>query len=225
GPGAVGPVAPPRVEQGQRRGAAFARAPPSVYNKGPPTGPLVRADGRGGPRMLLPLLVATAVLVGSVMPFGLAIHLIVFVVMRIVQRGPGPPGYWKTSAVMAIVTLIVAAAHLALVTVWAVAFLLCGEFSTFETAFYFSAENYTALGYGDLQLSPRWRLLGPLEAVNGLLYFGLSTAVLFAILNQMITTRVSGGTGHRGEGAMSGAPFLAREPLSGDRPSGAEHGP
>jgi hypothetical protein len=39
--------------------------------------------------------------------------------------------------------------------------------ATFETAFYFSAQNYTALGYGDVVLSQRWRLLGPLEAING----------------------------------------------------------
>jgi hypothetical protein len=91
---------------------------------------------------------------------------------------------------MAIVTLIMAAAHLTQIALWAVAFLLCGKCTVFETAFYFSAQNYTALGYGDIQLSEQWRLLGPLEAVDGLVAFGLSTAVLFAILSRLIANQV-----------------------------------
>jgi hypothetical protein len=61
---------------------------------------------------------------------------------------------------------------------------------TAERAFYFSAENYTALGYGDIMLSDRWRLLGPLEAINGLLLFGLSTAVMYAVMSRLITNRL-----------------------------------
>jgi hypothetical protein len=63
---------------------------------------------------------------------------------------------------------------------------LSGEISTFEMAFYYSAQNYTALGYGDAILSERWRLLGPLEAINGLLLFGLSTALMFAIMSRLV---------------------------------------
>ena len=88
------------------------------------------------------------------------------------------------------VALITAAAHLTEIALWAVVFLLCGEISTFEKAFYFSAENYTALGYGDIVLSERWRLLGPLEAINGLLLFGLSTALMFAVMSRLIANRL-----------------------------------
>ena len=71
--------------------------------------------------------------------------------------------------------------------------------ANFETAFYFSAENYTALGYGDVVLSGQWRLLGPLEAINGLLLFGLSTAVMFAVLNRLVTSRLRHHHGHRSQ--------------------------
>ena len=67
---------------------------------------------------------------------------------------------------------------------------MVGEMSTFEKSFYYSAENYTALGYGDIILSEQWRLLGPLEAINGLLLFGLSTAVMFAVMSRLIATRL-----------------------------------
>ena len=71
--------------------------------------------------------------------------------------------------------------------VGATAFRASGEISTFEKAFYFSAQNYTTLGYGDIVLSDRWRLLGPLEAINGLLLFGLSTAAMFAALSRLVS--------------------------------------
>ncbi len=64
-------------------------------------------------------------------------------------------------------------------------FVLCGEFADFGPAFYHSAVNYTTLGYGDVVMSPRWRLLGPLEAVNGVLMGGLAAAGLFAVLSRL----------------------------------------
>jgi Ion channel len=60
--------------------------------------------------------------------------------------------------------------------------MICGEFSDFGTAFYHSAVNYTSLGYGDLIKTPSWRLLGPLETANGMLLFGVSTAMIFAVM-------------------------------------------
>src|SRR5262249_61023188 len=86
---------------------------------------------------------------------------------RLPRGGHPASGFWKDVAVMMVVTLITAAAHLTEIALWAVVLLLCGEISTFEKALYCSAENYTALGYGDVVLSERWRLLGPLKAING----------------------------------------------------------
>ena len=157
--------------------------------------------------MLLPLMVATALLVGSLLSYGTAMNLIVRVVVRLIRSVHSELGFWKSIAAMAIVTLIMTVAHLTQIALWAVAFLLCGQISTFETAFYFSAQNYTALGYGDIQLSERWRLLGPLESINGLLFFGLSTAVLFAILSQLIANRLRTETGYQSGAAGYREPF------------------
>jgi hypothetical protein len=140
--------------------------------------------------MYLSLLVGTGVLLGSVLSYAIATDLIVHLVVRLIRRGYTGIAFWKGVAFMMVVVLITAAAHLIEIALWAVVFLLCGEISTFETAFYFSAENYTALGYGDIVLSERWRLLGPLEAINGLLLFGLSTALMFAIMSRLIADRL-----------------------------------
>jgi Ion channel len=81
------------------------------------------------------------------------------------------------------------AAHLIEVALWAAVFIICGEFSDFGTAYYHSAVNYTTLGYGDLIMTSSWRLLGPLEAANGALMFGVSTAIFFAVIQRLLETR------------------------------------
>ena len=139
---------------------------------------------------MLALVLGTGVLLGCLLSYGMATALIVHLVVWLVRTGYTGSGFWKNVAVMMIVTFITAAAHLIQIALWAVAFLMIGEISTFEKAFYFSAENYTSLGYGDIVLSDRWRLLGPLEAINGLLLFGLSTAMMFAVMSRLIETRL-----------------------------------
>jgi hypothetical protein len=148
------------------------------------------------PHMLMPFLVATFLLFGGLLAYSAAMHLIVRVMVRLIGSASSDLGFWKGTAVMAVATGIIATAHLTQIALWAVAFLLCGQVSTFETAFCLSAQNFTAFGYGDVKLSETWRLLGPLEATNGLLFFGLSTAVLFAIMSQLIANRPRTERGH-----------------------------
>jgi hypothetical protein len=80
-------------------------------------------------------------------------------------------------------------AHLIEIAFWAVLFVICGEFSDFRTAYYHSAVNYTSLGYGDIIMSPAWRLLGPLETADGMLLFGVSTAMIFAVIQRLAEAR------------------------------------
>ena len=52
----------------------------------------------------------------------------------------------------------------------------------------FAFVNYTTLGYGDVTPVERWRLLGPLTAMNGVLLFGWSTAVIFEVLRRAMAS-------------------------------------
>jgi Ion channel len=72
------------------------------------------------------------------------------------------------------------------IVIWGTLFISLGEFSELYDAVYHSAVNFTSLGYGDVVMSARWKLLGPLEAANGVLMFGMTAAALMAILQQMI---------------------------------------
>jgi hypothetical protein len=75
------------------------------------------------------------------------------------------------------------------ILLWAIVFRLCGEFPDMGTAYYHSAVNFTTLGYGDVVLSSGWRLLGPLEAADGMLMFGVSAAMIFALIQKLAETR------------------------------------
>jgi hypothetical protein len=140
--------------------------------------------------LLLALLLGAGMLLGSLFSYCLTNALMVHLVAGLIRGGYTNPSFWKNVAVMMLVSLVTATAHVIQIALWAEALLAVGEFSTFETAFYSSAENYTALGYGDIVLSAKWRVLGPLEAINGLLLFGLSTGVMFAVMNRLIVNRL-----------------------------------
>jgi hypothetical protein len=73
------------------------------------------------------------------------------------------------------------------IMLWGGLFLWLGEFELAYDAVYHSAVNFTSLGYGDIVMRRERRLLGPLEAVNGVLMLGMSAATLMAILQHMVT--------------------------------------
>ncbi|MGE5769127.1 MAG: ion channel [Betaproteobacteria bacterium] len=72
------------------------------------------------------------------------------------------------------------------IVIWGWLFYLLGEFPVFYEAVYHSGVNFTSLGYGDVVMSTDRKLLGPLEALNGILMLGLSSAALVAILQHLI---------------------------------------
>ena len=76
--------------------------------------------------------------------------------------------------------------HLVEITVWAVYFAASGAMPDLDTALYFSAVTYTTTGYGDLVLPERWRLVGGVEALTGILMCGWSTGFFFAIFSQIL---------------------------------------
>jgi hypothetical protein len=78
------------------------------------------------------------------------------------------------------------------VIVWGCLFLWLGEFDELYEAVYHSAVNFASLGYGDVVMSKPWKMLGPLEAINGVLMLGMSAAALMVILQQMIRSMHNG---------------------------------
>jgi len=59
------------------------------------------------------------------------------------------------------------------------------QFSSFSEAVYFSLVTFTTLGYGDISLTSEWRLLSGLEAINGIMLIGWSTAIMFSLIQNI----------------------------------------
>jgi len=68
--------------------------------------------------------------------------------------------------------------------IWALAFLILGALPNQKAAMLYSINAITAFGHTDLFLKERWQLMGALEALNGMLLFGLTTAFLFAMIQR-----------------------------------------
>jgi Ion channel len=138
---------------------------------------------------LAPLAVGAAIVVCTIVIHALPLSATVNFVRREKRLGRLGTSFWIDMGIVALALLYALAAHLAEIALWALLFVVCGEFSDFGTAYYHSAVNYTSLGYGDLIMTPSWRLLGPLETANGMLMFGVSTAMIFALIQRLAEAR------------------------------------
>jgi len=135
--------------------------------------------------MLLQIAVGTGLISVSILIGALAALLMELAFLR----GHGwlmtEPHRPKLVLVVVAVSLWVMAVVTAGVWLWALAYYALGVFSTLEEAVYFSLVSFTTLGYGDVLLHPEWRILGGMSAANGLLIFGLMTALLVDALRQV----------------------------------------
>lgn len=96
------------------------------------------------------------------------------------------PSFGSSSVLIIGVMLLLVSGNMAQVGVWALLFVLLEEFQRFSEAFYHSAVNFATLGYGDVVMSAKHKLLGPLEAINGVLMIGVSTAALQSTSQRVI---------------------------------------
>jgi len=90
------------------------------------------------------------------------------------------------AGVMIATSLVLMAAHTLEVFVWSVAYAIVNAAPDDANLVYFAFVNYTTLGYGDVTPLAKWRLLGPMTAMNGVLMFGWSTALIFEVLIKAI---------------------------------------
>lgn len=139
--------------------------------------------------ILLPLVVGGGAVVCTIFIHALTIVATVNFVRHERKLGRAGAGPLIDLAILTLVILLAFAAHLIEIALWAALLVLCGEFHEFGIAYYCSAVNYATLGYGDVLLTPAWRLLGPLEATNGALMFGVSAAMVFAVMQRLVLAR------------------------------------
>jgi hypothetical protein len=137
--------------------------------------------------ILSPLLVGLAATFGTIVIHGFVVHAIVMTLRRDLKRGVLARLSVNLIFTMG-ATLLALAGHLAEIGLWGFALDMSGAVADISAAIYSSAGSYTTSG-SDIVLPPQWKLLGPFEAVDGMLMFGVSTAFIFAVVNRLIHAR------------------------------------
>ncbi len=137
----------------------------------------------------IPLLAGTIAITLTIVIHATVLIANLHVVRRERRLGRAGARFWIDLRIVAGAVMLALAAHLIEIGLWAFLFVGFGEFETFGLAFYHSAMNYTTLGYGDIVMSPAWKMLAPLEAADGMLMFGVSTAMIFAVIQRLVWTR------------------------------------
>ena len=139
--------------------------------------------------ILIPWAVGVVAIICTILIHVLPLIATVDLVRRARSHGRVGTHPWHDVGIFIRIALYALLAHLVEIALWGLLFIICGEFPDFGTAFYHSAVNYSSLGYGDVIMTPSWRLLGPLETANGVLLFGVTTAMIIAVLQRLIESR------------------------------------
>jgi hypothetical protein len=137
--------------------------------------------------MLRQLLVGGAISLGNIAVHSLATMLVISAARTAAAKRQEFPKTRLIAVMIAIVSVLLLA-HLGEIAVWSLAYTLLHVAPDVADPLYFAFVNFTTLGYGDVVPLLRWRLLGPMTAMNGVLLFGWSTAVIFEVLR--ITIRL-----------------------------------
>jgi hypothetical protein len=137
-----------------------------------------------------------------VLQCGGAAALIIWI--RSIPRETRKVRVFRCAALVMQTTVAVIILHGIVILLWASCYRwLC--LPSWESAFYFSASSYATVGYGDVVLPSKWRLLGPLESMVGMLMSGVSIGLLFAAVTHLV------------DGESRSRLLLRSEPVTADR--------
>lgn len=139
--------------------------------------------------MFANLVIGTLVMVLNLGIQVLAIAFLIRFFSSRIGNGTHAPSFINDAKVLSVVMAVLMVGHAFMFATWAQLFVWLGEFGDFATAFYHSTVNFTSLGYGDIVMSDARRLLGALEAANGVLMFGLSAGAILSVMNGMFSRR------------------------------------
>jgi hypothetical protein len=138
--------------------------------------------------MISAILIAAALVAVTVAVHAAGFGLLLSSLLKTHAAPPIQP--WPITRLLIWLAWLLVLIHVAEITVWALLYLWAGCLRDAESAFYFSGVTYTTVGYGDLVLPQRWRILGPVEALTGILMCGLSAGLFFATVTRIYASRL-----------------------------------
>ena len=138
--------------------------------------------------MIKTLFIAWCLVVVTVMVHTIGLTALIRLLTK--PQADPPTEFWPITRLLIQVTWWLIMIHLIEISVWGLFYYWQGCLPDAESAFYFAGVTYTTTGYGDLLLQPPWRMLGPVEALTGILMCGLSAGVFFAVVSRIFAPRL-----------------------------------
>ena len=132
--------------------------------------------------MFLEIALGTVLVTSAVWCHATVLDLVASRALSIVRSHGYPLAKWLRNTLLCTAALAAFLSHVVQIWLWAVVYVIIGEFVDLESALYFSAVVFTTVGFGDIIPSDEWRLLAAIEGASGIFLFGLSTAFLFRVM-------------------------------------------
>ena len=129
-------------------------------------------------------LTAWALVVATVALHTIGLSLLIRSLMK--SHREVPTRFWPITRLLTGLAWSLILIHLAGIAIWGLFYYWQGSMPDLESSFYFAGVTYTTTGYGDLLLQQPWRMLGPIEALTGILMTGLSAGVFFAVVGRLL---------------------------------------
>ena len=137
----------------------------------------------------LPLMVSLVMTLATIVIEAIALVGILSFIRHHHRLGRTGVWFWQDVTIVSGAIVLGGAAHLVEIFIWAVVLVLCGQVGQLSAAFYTSAMLYTTLGTGEVAMSSSWKLLAPFETADGMLAFGVSTAIVISVGQLIVRTR------------------------------------
>ena len=132
------------------------------------------------------ILLGIAVMVLCLAVQGASVGTVIYYYAGASKRALGPRPYVEAYGQLVRIMVLLLFSGMVQMGTWAVLYRMLGQFDDYETALYFSGVTFTSLGYGDLTLPKRVRILSAMEAADGLMMFGVISAVFMHALQHSV---------------------------------------
>lgn len=139
--------------------------------------------------MFLPIIISLGILTLTILVHGWGTIFLVQFLFKKHNKVEAAWSFVKAMRILCSSAIVLVVLHFLEIMIWAVFFLIIPDvehITTIEQAIYFSMITYTTVGYGDLVLTPFWRIMSGFEAMNGILLFGWSSALFFSIVQKIL---------------------------------------
>jgi hypothetical protein len=140
--------------------------------------------------MALPIILSLLIIVATIIIHGLGSSGWLRFLARMHDFDNKEIGARKSLRILSVTAVFFMLLHYIEIAIWALAFMAIPELDKivhWEEAIYFSMVTYATLGYGDITLPPIWRVMSGFEAMNGILLFGWTTAMFYAVVQKIMS--------------------------------------